>query len=155
MGRYRNDPAFFLTEVRMATVGNIIKRALGKLNAFDSGEALPSADSSDAIDNLNTMMTRWEADGLASGWVNVANPSDDMPTPPELDGAIVWNLAIELAPDYDMEPSQVVVNRAGIYMAALERDRYVEAPIYSENDAPMGSGMASWSNYYMKTGGFC
>jgi hypothetical protein len=127
----------------MATVAYIVRRALLKLDNIDANEAVDDSDSEDAIGALNDMMARWEANGLAMGWTPVVNPSDTMPTPDYLNGAIYYNLAIELAPDYGVSASNEVVNRAGMYMSDLMRDRYCEAPLYTVTCTPLPTGFGT------------
>lgn len=123
----------------MATVGRIVKRVLGKLNVIDAREDVEASDSELVIDSLNDMMYRWEANGLANGWTEVANPSDIMPCPKEVELAIIYNLAIEVAADFNAEPSAAVVNRADMYMRTMQADRYNESPLYTITDNPFGS----------------
>lgn len=46
--------------------------------------------------------------------------SSDVAFPPEYDAAIKWNLAVELAPEYGVEPSPIVLARAQTSLAAIE-----------------------------------
>jgi len=55
------------------------------------------------------MCNRWEANGLALGWVNVTAPDGTMPSPTEAEEAIAYNLALRLAPEYGVQPRQDVV----------------------------------------------
>ena len=72
----------------------------------------------------------------ALGWSPVANPDDDMPTPPEFDEAIAYNLACKLRPEYGkpLEPDVVDFAQSGL---ALIRTS-VEANTYArlELDLP-------------------
>jgi hypothetical protein len=121
----------------VATVAAIISRSLRLIGVHDPGEPLEASDVQTGIEALNAMCTRWEANGNPLGWSNVSNPSDEMPSPPELDSCIAYNLALELAPEYDIQPSIVVSSRAGELLADLRRDAAVEAPIEPILDVPM------------------
>lgn len=131
----------------MSTVSDITRRALRLINVLDSNESPESQQSDDAIMALNAMMTRWEADGRAMGWSDVANPSDTMPTPPEADQAIAANLAVLLSPEYDAAPSPILVAMADNSLRSLQRDRLMADPIRTANDLPRASRGGRWDMY--------
>lgn len=124
----------------MSTVSTITRRALRLLNVLDANEAPEAEQSDDAIAALNAMCRRWEANGMAMGWNDVANPADVMPSPAEADEAIAYNLALRLAPEYQAQPSAAVITFASDGLAALRRDRLVEMPPESCTDLPAGQG---------------
>jgi hypothetical protein len=123
----------------MATVAKIISRALRLIGVHDPGEPLSADDAATGIEALNAMCARWEANGNSIGWSDVSNPSETMPTPPDLDSCIAYNLAIELAPEYDVQPSVYVGTRAGELLADLRRDVAVANPIEPIIDVPVPS----------------
>lgn len=122
----------------MTTVSDITRRALRLINAIDANEAPEAEDSDTAILALNAMCRRWEANGMAMGWNDVANPSDTLPSPPEADEAIAYNLALRLAPEYQTQPSSAVIVYAAEGLRTLQRDRMVEMPLRQTTDAPRG-----------------
>lgn len=124
----------------MSTVSDITRRALRLINAIDANEAPEAEDSDTAIMALNGMCRRWEANGMAMGWNDVSNPSDAMPSPPEADDAITYNLALRLAPEYQTQPSPAVIAFAAEGLRELQRDRLVEMPLTQTTDAPCGAG---------------
>lgn len=135
----------------MTTALDIITSALLKINSIDAGEALATNDFSTGLNNLNRMMRRWEANGLSMGWTDVASPTDVVPMPAEAEDACIYNLALEMAPEYGSNPSPLVVQLAQAYLADLRRDRYVANPIYTKNDAPRAGGI--WNIYTDSFGG--
>lgn len=120
----------------MTKVVDIVGRALRVLRVIDPDEAVEARQFESARDGLNAMMAAWEAYGRALGWSPVANPDDDMPTPPEFDEAIAYNLACKLRPEYGkpLEPDVVDFAQSGL---ALIRTS-VEANTYArlELDLP-------------------
>lgn len=60
-----------------------------------------------------------------------------MPSPPELDACIAFNLAIEVAPEYDASVSPIVGMRAAELMNDLRRDNEVATPIQPILDVPL------------------
>ena len=124
----------------MSTVSDITRRALRLINVLDPNESPEAEDSDTAILALNGMCRRWEANGMAMGWNDVTNPSDTMPSPPEADDAIAYNLALRLAPEYQQQPNPAVISFAAEGLRELRRDRAVEMPLTQTTDAPMGYG---------------
>jgi len=96
----------------MTKVVEIIRDAMGHLRVLDANTAPDPIDVRDAIRALNLMMHSWEAEGLSFGWVDVDEPTDDMPTPEECDEAIGFNLAIRRRAAYGATLDQDVVAMA-------------------------------------------
>jgi len=110
-------------------VQNLVARALRLIQVIDPIQSVKDADMETAIDALNGMMARIEADGTALGWSPVASPSDDLPLPDEATQAIAANLAIVLSPEYGVTPLPTVQAMALKGMADLLRDVAVATPI--------------------------
>lgn len=113
----------------MSTVEKTVSRALRILRVIDARQPVKPADMSTAIDALNGMMTRWEANTLSLGWSNVENPSDEMPAPAEALDAIAYNLAVRLRPEYGttLDPDTIDMARRGL--ADLQRDQKRATPL--------------------------
>ena len=130
-------------------VEKIVRRALLKINATAATQAIKPHDMADAIDSLNAMVRRWEANGITLGWVPVENPADDMPSPDEAEEAIIYNLAIRLAPDFGATVPPEVAGPAMEFLAELRRDQAVATPIQpilavpNPSAAPVGEGLIS------------
>lgn len=121
----------------MAIVSAIINRSLRLLNAIDAGSATPALDSQTAIVALNAMLTGWESNGLAMGWANVATVDDTMPTLDEDEEAIVYNLAMRLAPEYPPPTTLPGTNDfAKQFLAELRRRRLTEMPLEMRTSLP-------------------
>lgn len=131
----------------MATASNIISSAMRKINAMDANESLDASDFATSVDALNGMMTRWEADGLSNGWSDVENPGDECHFPPEIKLAVIYNLAIELAPEFGQQVSAPVAKNAATYLAGLQRDAYVASPLHTNTDMPRSTRGVLWNIY--------
>lgn len=122
----------------MSTVSEIIHDALGHLGVVSATEAAEAWQLEDAMRRLNLMMTRWEASGIALGWVNVDNPDDQMPCPPEAEEAIGYNLALKLRPKYGVEVDPDVVAFAQSGKSALMADINLRDAARIVYDLPCG-----------------
>jgi hypothetical protein len=110
-------------------VENLVARSLRLIQVIDPQQSVKATDMSTAMDALNGMMARIEADGTALGWSPISSPSDDLPLPDEAIQAIAANLAIVLSPEYGVTPMPTVQAMALVGMENLMRDVAVSTPI--------------------------
>ena len=120
----------------MSKVQDITNRALRLLSVIDPTETVDAQQSENAIFAMNAMCRRWEANGMAMGWNDVANPSDDIPSPPESEECLAYNLAVRLAPEYGIQPSAAIVALAAGSLKTMQRDRMQEMPLRQTLDVP-------------------
>lgn len=113
----------------MATVADIVGRALRLLRVANPAQSIAAADMATGIVALNAMMVRWEADTLALGWSAVANPSDTLPAPDEAHEAIAYNLAVKLRPEYGTPIEPDVIDTARRGLSDLQRDQMIATPL--------------------------
>jgi len=131
----------------MTAVSRIVRDALQVLRVIDATEAPEAEDMEDAIRTLNMMVRGWEGDELSIGWSDVATGADEMPTPPENDEAIYYNLAKRLQSRYGVAMSVTDLNIADQGMASISAQ--VARSDYSRleyPDLPAGQGqrVGSW-----------
>jgi hypothetical protein len=92
----------------MATVKKIAQRALRLLSITESGEVPSHEEMSDAVDSLNAMLHEWELNSIPLNHVD-AGVDDTLPYPENHTNPIIYNLAIQLAPEYGAStPAEVV-----------------------------------------------
>lgn len=120
----------------MAKVGAVVSRALRLLRVIDQEEGPQPHQYSTAIEALNAMCARWEADGIAIGWVAVSNPDEELPAPDEALEAVAFNLAVKLRPEYGANLDPDVLDSARMTYADVLRDFAVAFPIRSRSNAP-------------------
>lgn len=118
-------------------VANLIARSLRLIQVIDPSQSVKDQDMETAIEALNALMQRIEADLLSLGWSSVASPQDDVPIPIEAEQAVAYMLAVILAPEYGVTPLPSVVQMANSGMADLLRDQAVATPIQPILDCPM------------------
>ena len=122
----------------MAKYADAVKRSLRLIQVINPTQQVSASDMQTGIEVLNSMLTRWEADGVTLGWAPSIVPDGELSVPDEAIEAVVYNLALRLCPEYGVEPMPVVVAGAQVGMAALERDIRAQSPIinYSSGPAP-------------------
>lgn len=121
----------------MTTVAKLVARSLRLIQVIDPSQSVDDQDMETAIEALNAMMQRWEADLLSLGWSAVASPSDVLPIPVEAEQAVAYALAVILAPEYGITPLPAVTQLANNGLNDLLRDQAVATPIRPILDCPM------------------
>lgn len=127
----------------MATVAKVVGRALRLIQVVDARQPVRASDMETAIEALNAMIRRWEADGISLGWMPNDNPSEEVLVPDEAVQAVAANLAVVLAPEYGVAVSAVVAQMASAGMNDLMRDQAVATPIRPILSVPESSNYRS------------
>lgn len=121
----------------MTTVAKLVARSLRLIQVIDPTQAVRDADMETAIEALNAMMQRLEADLVSVGWSPVSKPGDELPFQVEVEQPIAYALAVILAPEYGVTPLPAVIQLANSGMNDLLRDQAVATPIRPILDCPM------------------
>jgi len=117
-------------------VSQIVNRALRLLRVLDVASAPSAVESQTMIEALNAMAYRWEANGLALGWVDVSAPDDTLPAPAEAHEALAYQLALRTGGEFGTSLSPRDEALAEQFLADLRRDRLVEMPLELDCDLP-------------------
>lgn len=138
----------------MTYVVDIVSRALRILRVIDPDEAVEERRFFNALEALNTMIDAWEGHGRAIGWSRQKNPKDIMPTPPELDEAIAFNLAVKLRPEYGkaLEPDVIEFAKSGLNLirTMIAANEYLEMDTdlpAAESSRRLGNRRAFYQGY--------
>lgn len=92
------------------TIGtNIILRSMRKIQVDTLNSPAPPEDIDDAVLVLNSMLALWLSKGIDLGVVPLEAAGDELAEPPDTTNAIISNLAIKLASDY--EDGQAIVTQ--------------------------------------------
>ncbi|SDX52852.1 packaged DNA stabilization gp4 family protein [Lysobacter enzymogenes] len=125
----------------MTAVADIIRDALSHLRVQDPRQPVKPENARDAIRALNLMMAAWEVEGVSVGWSAVVEPTDELPAPPEAEGAIGYNLALRLRQRFGVPLQPDLVGLARDTLATLHAQ--VLANVFvrvSYEDLPSGEG---------------
>lgn len=96
----------------MATAAQVIKAALQKILVQASESAIDADQYSDAMNTLNDLMNAYAAEGINLGYTEVTSIGDAVTVPAGALRGIIYNLAIDLAPEYGGEVTPAVVKIA-------------------------------------------
>jgi hypothetical protein len=129
----------------MATVLQFVARSLRLLRVIDPNEPVQPDDFEGALVALNAMMARFEADGLAMGWMPIAAASDELPVPPECEEWLCAGLALRVAPEYGKAPDAITVKMYESGLAKTQRDVLTAAPLQLRSSLPVKC--ARWNIY--------
>lgn len=118
----------------------IVVDALEDLVVQQDEGPIEQSEGRAAIRTLNDMMLAWDAAGINLGYTVVNSLGDVITVPLGAIRGIKANLAIELAPKYDVQPSAALVKRANEgYMAILDLTVEITGTEYPDT-LPIGSG---------------
>ena len=116
----------------MTTGTVLIKKALQRIGA----DSIVAPASAEAIDNglfyLNTLLELWLSKGIDIGTVPIAAAGDEVNEPVDARSAIINNLAVELAPDFDNGKNVV----STVLLAAAKREFATIKNLYQQLTIP-------------------
>ena len=92
----------------MITVQQIIDQALYNLGYLEQAESAGATDSADALRVLNQMMAEWEWASKDLNWFSQDTLSDTMPIPAWAERAVMTALAVDLAGEFNVVPTQTL-----------------------------------------------
>ena len=95
----------------MATANDVITGAMKDLGILERNESPQGQEALDALDILNFMCSSWIHDGIDMEWLTVGL-NDSINYPEDQIGPIRYNLAMSLAPTFEVMPSPALVAMA-------------------------------------------
>jgi hypothetical protein len=129
----------------MTQAQSVLDDALAEILVNPSEAPLESDEVQSAIRALNRMVNAWN---FAIGWTNVENVSDELTVIAAAEEALVKNLAIRLAPQFDGFVSQDLRSQAAGSLASLRRIVIRVDPASYPSRLPTGSGNHHQPTYY-------
>ena len=124
----------------MATVAEVVKRALSLINVQPSEAAIQPDEAQSAIITMNYMLASWEGGGIVLGYTPVTTLGDVLTVPDNSLNGISSNLAIELSPEFGGNVSPILVQNARYAKQELLRANRVQQTVKYPCTVPMGSG---------------
>ena len=84
----------------MATAAQVIKASLQKTLVQASEAPIEASEAQDFIFSMNNYMLALDADGVTLGYTSVSDLSDEITIPTGALRGLIYNMAIETAPEY-------------------------------------------------------
>lgn len=122
------------------TAQALIDDALQEIVVLGAESAAEGSEAQSAIRYLNRMMARWTARGYTLGYTDVDSLSDSVTVPDYALDAIVSNLALSLASQYGVMPSQDLVARANSSIKTVRLNTISAGTTARPNTLPLGAG---------------
>lgn len=128
------------------TASSIITDALFDLGVAGQGEPIVAEDMAIAIRFLNRMMSSFDARGISLGYTVITGPTDSVTISDGAVDGVIANLAVRLAPQFDIVISQeLAIAATDGYKAMLNIAVTVE-PTQMPCTMPIGSGNEDFNN---------
>ena len=93
------------------TVQEFINQSLYNLGYLEKGESADATDSADALRVMNQMLAEWEWAGKDLNWFSQDDLTATMPIPAWAERAAMTGLAIDLAGEFDVVPTQALYTK--------------------------------------------
>jgi len=129
-------------------VNEIVIDALEELVVQAEESSVPQAEANAAIRAMNDMLTMWQTKGVDIGYTIVSNMGDTVTVPRGAIMGIKANLAVYLAPKYDVQVSVALVQKAREgWTAIVDLSTSITRSFYPST-LPRGSGNTdpSWTD---------
>lgn len=132
----------------METANSIVRDALSEILVQPAEQPVQSVDFQTGVRYLNRMMASWDAQGLSLGYTVVNNAADAITVPDGAISGIVYNLALKLAPQYDIPINPELRANALDGLDAIRNLSVTTQPTSYPCTLPIGSGN-EWDGSYV------
>jgi hypothetical protein len=124
----------------MDTAEQVVSDALQEILVQADEQSIQATDMQAGIRYLNRMVNEWAARGMPLGFTNITKVSDFVTVPDGALGAIVSNLAIRLAPQFDAAIPIELAAAARSGMDAVRDLTVTSSATQMPGTMPVGSG---------------
>lgn len=131
----------------METAQTVIESALQEILLQANESDIESADFSIAVRYMNRYMDGLASRGVSLGYTTVTNAADIITIPNGAIEGLVFNLALRLAPQYDIEPTPYLRESAASGLDAMRKIAISVQPTQPPCTLPIGSGNEGDANY--------
>ena len=129
----------------MSTARHFVERAMSRIGIKTAEIALEASEAQTGLDLLNDMLASWEV-VRPIGFTPVANLSDTVRAPRFANGAIIDNLAILIAPEFQKQPNPVLIATAISLLDNMRVALLDIGDVRYPSTLPLGSGNRSCNN---------
>lgn len=124
----------------MTTAAELVRDTLQIIGVQAAEQPIQPNEFTDTVTSLNDLMAELEGDGISLGYTVVTTPSDIITVQDAAIGPIKKILAVDIAPEYDFEPSITLLRSADKGLKLLYKLSVTLAPVILTNTLPIGSG---------------
>lgn len=129
----------------MSTGTNIIEDALRKIGAHSAVSPAEPETVVEAMETLNSMLQLWRSWGILQNLVPIDKPSRELGEPADARNAIIDNLAVQVAPNFDngktvVSPTLERNARVGFQMVETLYGQYTIPAKKPSSLLPKGAG---------------
>lgn len=131
----------------METASSLIGDAFAEILVQANEQELQSVDFQNGVRYLNRMMSSWASSGLALGYSKVSKASDIITVPEGALEGMVFNLALRLAPQYDIPINPLLRENARRGLNSVRKIAVKRSPTPYPCTLPVGSGNEHSGSY--------
>lgn len=124
----------------MATAAQVTKAILQTLLVQDSEATLQPDEFQDTIFAMNNFMLALDAEGVSLGYTEVSNLGDEITIPTGALRGLIYNVAIEMAPQFNAPITPGITNAATAGMDAMRQLGQIIVATQFPGTLPVGSG---------------
>ena len=124
----------------METATSIVTSALEEIHEAANEQPIQTVDFNRAVLYLNRMMAALSVDGISLGYTVVTSAASEITVPAGAIEGMVFNLALKLAPTYDIAISQDLRVNAANGLKSMRKIAVVVKPTSFPCTLPIGSG---------------
>jgi hypothetical protein len=134
------------------TKGDLVIQALGQISIANYVFDTEAEEDQAALRLLDDMLADWQ-DGLEPLGYNFPDsaggslPSDDCGLSKSIIGAVVANLAVQLAPSYGKTPSPFLLRRSAMGRSNVFTKYRIDVEVQMNPRTPLGAGNRYWGTW--------
>ena len=134
----------------MSTGRDIVTASLKKIGAIAPGDSISASEADDGIAELNRMLSSWSTEELMNleAFIETLALDTEIVMPAGYEDAMVYNLAVRLAPDYGKQVS------ADIAAMAMETKGNVKRSNHRSSYLEVDAALLPRTRYNILTGEF-
>lgn len=129
------------------TADYMVKKVLDMLVVGASEASIPAVDAQNVVDYMNDYMAGIDASGIKLGYTEVLSLGDTITVPPGAIRGIIANVAMAVAPSYDVPISQGLMMQAAAGQKSMLRLGTSIGPSQFPSTLPRGSGNYNNAGY--------
>jgi hypothetical protein len=120
----------------------LVSSAFSRAGIIAAEVTLSAQQSAKGLELLNDLLGQWNAEGTLEGVPPVMNLTDDLQEDRHVTRAIKWNLAIEVAGEYEFDVTQVMAAGATSSLNSLISIEMDLSDVDFPDTLPKGAGNA-------------